>query len=175
MNEEWFRQMLIDAHNNQRNHLKRIISDLSDEQMNKEMSQEENLTSIARLLWHIGSAETYWFHKSNHSIGQRFDDSDLQVVLKKIDENTERIAEVINTCTIEQLRIVPPSPEGGPSVAWAILRTYMHGIYHTGQIAKMRRILGAADLPKEDVNTWGLAVDSVAALIHGFLHDSIKF
>ncbi|MHA1906388.1 MAG: DinB family protein [Candidatus Thorarchaeota archaeon] len=175
MNEEWFRQMLIDAHNNQRTHLKRIINDLSEKQMKKELSQGEDLTSIARLIWHIGSAETYWFHKSTNPIGQRYDDSDFQIVLKKIDENTERIAEVINTCSIEQLRIVPPSPEGGPSVAWAILRTYMHGIYHAGQIAKMRRILGAPDLPKEDIKSWNLAVDSIAALIHGFLHDSIQF
>ncbi len=175
MNEEWFRQMLIDAHNNQRTHLRRIIDGLSEDQMKKEMSKDEDFTNIARLLWHIGSAEIYWFYKSGHKIGQRFDDSDLEVVLKKIAENTERVAEVINTCSIEQLRITPPSPEGGPSVAWALLRTFMHGIYHTGQIAKMRRILGAPDLPVEDVNSWSLAVDSVAALIHGFLNDSIQF
>ncbi len=174
MNEEWFRKMLIEAHNNQRTHLKRIISDLTEDMMLKELSQDEDLKSIARILWHIGSAETYWFYKSNNPIGQRFDDSDIQIILKKIDENTERIAEVINTCSIEQLRIVPPSPEGGPSVAWAILRTYMHGIYHTGQIAKMRRILGASELPPEDVNSWNLAVDSVADLIHGLLYDSIQ-
>ncbi|MDF1538897.1 MAG: DinB family protein [Candidatus Thorarchaeota archaeon] len=175
MNEEWFRQMLIDAHNNQRTHMKRIIDGLSEDFMRKEISQGEDFTSIMKLVWHVASAETFWFHKGNHSIGNRIDDSDTQTVLKKIDENTDRIAEVISTCSVEQLRIVPPSPEGGPSVAWALLRTYMHGIYHTGQIAKIRRMIGAPELPFEGVSSWDLAVDSVANLIHGFLHDSIQF
>ncbi|MFW9918887.1 MAG: DinB family protein, partial [Candidatus Thorarchaeota archaeon] len=164
-----------EAHKNQRRHLKRILDGLSQEQIIKAVSPTENLSSIQKLVWHIGSAETYWFHKSMHSIGQRYDDGELTVVLKKLDENTERIAEVINTCGIEQLRIVPPSPEGGPSVAWALLRTFMHGIYHTGQIAKIRRMIGAPDLPKEEVDSWSQAVDSVSDLIHGLLHDAIQF
>jgi len=175
MNEEWFRQMLIEAHNNQRVHMKRIIDGLTVDILRKEVSEGEDFTSIIKLVWHVVSAETYWFHKGNHPIGPRIDDSDIQTVLKKIDDNTERIAEVINTCSIEQLRIVPPSPEGGPSVAWALLRTYMHGIYHAGQIAKIRRIIRTPELPPEDINSWSLAVDSVANLIHGFLHDSIQF
>ncbi len=175
MNEEWFRKMLIEAHNNQRQHLKRIIGGLEEEHLMQEISPDERLSNILVLLWHIGSAETYWFHKSGHPIGQRYDDSDLKVILKKLDENTDRIAEVISTCSMEQLRIVPPSPEGGPSVAWALLRTYMHGIYHTGQIAKIRRIIGAPELPEEEIDTWSQAVDSVADLIHGLLHDAIQF
>ncbi len=175
MNEEWFRQMLIDAHNNQRKHLDRIIHGLSEEHLAKIVSPNERLSSIKILLWHIGSAETYWFHRSKHSIGARYDDDNLVIILKKLKENTERIAEVINTCSIEQLRIVPPSPEGGPSVAWALLRTFMHGIYHTGQIAKIRRMIGAPELPDEEVDSWNLAVDSVADLIHGLLHDAIQF
>ncbi|MFW9909350.1 MAG: DinB family protein [Candidatus Thorarchaeota archaeon] len=175
MDEEWFRMMLIEAHNNQRRHLKRIINGLTSEQIMKVVSPGERLESILALLWHIGSAETYWFHKSAHSIGPRFEATDLDIALKKLDDNTERIAEVVNTCSIEQLRIIPPSPEGGPSVAWALLRTFMHGIYHTGQIAKIRRMIGAPELTEEDVDSWSLAIDSVANLIHGFLTDSIQF
>ncbi len=175
MNEEWFRQMLIEAHNNQRRHLKRITHGLSEEHLTELVAPGDDHPNIQSLLWHIGSAETYWFYKSTYSIGTRYDKDDLGLVLKKLGENTERIAEVVNTCSIEQLRIVPPSPEGGPSVAWAVLRTFMHGIYHTGQIAKMRRIIGAPELPPEDVDSWSLAVDSVADLIHGLLHDAIQF
>ena len=175
MDEEWFRKMLIEAHNNQRRHLNRIIEGLPTEYLTKVVSPNERLSSIQILLWHIGSAETYWFHKSGQSIGMRYDDSDLAIILKKLKENTDRIAEVVNTCSIEQLRIVPPSPEGGPSVAWALLRTFMHGIYHTGQIAKIRRMIGAPDLSEEDVDSWSLAVDSIADLVHGLLHDAIQF
>ena len=175
MNEEWFGQMLIEAHNNQRRHLKRILQGLSDDHIAEIVSPNEDHPNIQSLLWHIGSAETYWFYKSTHPIGPRYDKDDLAMVLRKLEENTERIAEVVNTCSIEQLRITPPSPEGGPSVAWALLRTFMHGIYHAGQIAKIRRIISAPDLPPEDVDSWELAVDSVADLIHGLLHDAIQF
>lgn len=175
MNEEWFRRMLIAAHNNQREHLSRILSGLTDEHLLKQITDEDRLNNILGLIWHIGSAETYWFHKSGHSIGPRFDASDVNVVLTKLSDNTERVAEVVNTCSIEQLRIVPPSPESGPTVAWVLLRTYMHGIYHTGQIAKVRRMIGAPELPEEQGDSWSTAVDSIGDLIHGLLHDAIQF
>lgn len=175
MDEEWFRRMLIAAHNNQREHLQRILSGLSEEHLLKQITDEERLGTILGIVWHIGSAETFWFHKSGHSIGPRFDASDVDVVLKKLSDNTERVAEVINTCSIEQLRIVPPSPESGPSVAWALIRTYMHGIYHTGQIAKIRRMIGAPDLPEVNDNIWSSAVDSVVDFVHGLLNDAIQF
>jgi uncharacterized damage-inducible protein DinB len=174
MNEEWFRRMLIDAHSNQRQHLKHILSGFSDETLTRVISTNDDYDTILGIVWHIASAETYWFFKSGHSIGPRFDRGDIAVVLKKLDENTERIVEVLNTCDLEQLRIVPPSPEGGPSIAWALLRTYMHGVYHTGQIAKIRRMIGAPELPSETGNSWSVAVDSVANIVHGLLDDELK-
>ncbi|MHA1929755.1 MAG: DinB family protein [Candidatus Thorarchaeota archaeon] len=175
MNEEWFRKMLIAAHNNQREHLNWILSGLTEEHLIKQVTDEERLGTILGILWHIGSAENFWFHKSGHSIGPRFDASDVEVVLKKLSENSERIAEVVNTCSMEQLRIVPPSPESGPSVAWALIRTHMHGIYHTGQISKIRRMMGASKLPEKRDDIWSTAIDSVSDLIHGLLHDAIEF
>ncbi len=175
MDEEWFRKMLIEAHDNQRQHLKWIIGGLSREELAKTVSPDEQFPSIQALLWHIAAAETYWFYKSGHSIGSRFEGDDLDTILKKLDENAERIPEVINTCSLEQLRIVPPSPEGGPSVSWASLRTFLHAIYHTAQIAKIRRMIGATPLPTEDNTLWSSAIDSVLNIVHGLLHDSIQF
>lgn len=166
--------MLIEAHDNQRQHLKRILSGLSDEILTRVISKNDDFDTILGLVWHIASAETYWFYKGGHSIGPRFERDDIAVVLKKLDENTERIVELLNTCALEQLRIVPPSPEGGPSIAWAVLRTYMHGVYHTGQIAKIRRMIGAPELPSEPANSWSVAVDSVATIVHGLLNDELK-
>lgn len=152
-----------------------MIAGLSNEHLKKTVSTHDDYPNIQSLLWHIGSAETYWFYKSKNPIGPKYDRDELEIILKKLDENTDRIAEVVSTCSIEQLRIVPPSPEGGPSVAWALLRTFMHGIYHTGQIAKIRRIIGAPDLPAQEVDSWDQAVDSVSDLVHGLLHDAIQF
>jgi uncharacterized damage-inducible protein DinB len=173
MNEEWFRRMLIEAHNNQRKHLQRMIHGLDEDLLLRPVSESERLATMRDLLWHLGSAEVYWFYKTGHAIGPRYDGSDTSVVLSRLTENSERIAEVINKCSQEQLRIVPPSPEGGPSVAWALLRTFMHGIYHAGQIAKIRRMIGAPEVPEEEVNSWSLAVDSVGVLVHGLLHDDL--
>ncbi|UCE09253.1 MAG: DinB family protein [Candidatus Thorarchaeota archaeon] len=173
MNEEWFRRMLIEAHNNQRTHLQRIIHGLDEETLRRLVSEGERYSTILDLIWHLGAAEVYWFYKAGHPIGPRYDDSETSVVLNRLSENSDRIAEVINTCSQEQLRIIPPSPEGGPSVAWALLRTFMHGIYHAGQIAKIRRVIGAPELPEEEVNSWALAVDSVGVLVHGLLHDDL--
>ena len=175
MDEEWYRKMLIEAHHNQRAHMKRILEGLTNEHFLKEVTNEERLQNILGVVWHIASAETYWFHKSGHSIGPEFDVDDSQFVSEKVSENSNRITEVVNTCSLEQLRIVPPSPESGPSVSWALLRTFMHGVYHTGQIAKIRRMIGAPDLSDEKLSSWSIAVDSMANLIHGLLHDAIKF
>ncbi|MHA1576627.1 MAG: DinB family protein [Candidatus Thorarchaeota archaeon] len=175
MDEEWYRKMLIEAHQNQRTHMKRIIEGLSNDLLMKEVTNEERLQNILGMVWHIASAETYWFHKSGHPIGQKFAADDIELVLMKLSENTERITEVVNTCSLEQLRIVPPSPESGPSVSWALLRTFMHGVYHTGQIAKIRRMIGAPELADENQSSWNLAVDSITNLIHGLLHDAIQF
>jgi uncharacterized damage-inducible protein DinB len=173
LNEEWFRRMLIEAHNNQRTHLERIIHGLDEETLLKQVSEGERFGTIKDILWHAGAAEVYWFYKTGHSIGPRYDGSETSVVLNRLRENSERIAEVINECSQEQLRIVPPSPEGGPSVAWVLLRTFMHGIYHAGQIAKIRRMIGAPELPEEETNSWSTAVDSVGVLVHGLLHDDL--
>jgi len=175
LDEEWYRKMLIEAHHNQRMHMERILEGLNDAHFLKEVTNEERLQNILGIFWHIASAETYWFHKSGHSIGPKFEAESIELVMTKLSDNTERIVEVVNTCSLEQLRIVPPSPESGPSVSWALLRTFMHGIYHTGQVAKIRRMIGAPELSEEKLSSWSLAVDSVVNLIHGLLHDAIQF
>ena len=63
MDEEWFRRMLIAAHNNQREHLQRILSGLTEEHLLKKITDEERLNNILGIIWHISSAETYWFHQ----------------------------------------------------------------------------------------------------------------
>ncbi|TFG12030.1 DinB family protein [Candidatus Thorarchaeota archaeon] len=169
MQEEWFRTMLAEAHRNQRNHLERMIAGLTDEHIMKKVIPNEEQSSIFVLLEHIASSETYWFYRSKHGIGSRPETSKPAEILEKLKENSEKILDVLQRCSKEQLRIIPPSPAEGPSVAWALLRTYMHGIYHSGQIAKFRYLAGAPPLPEEDIDNWARAVDSVAAIVDGFI------
>ena len=164
MDEKWKREELIRTHQNMRDHLYRIIDGLTQEILLKEISDEADYPHLLSIIWHIGGAETYWFHKANHDIGPKFSIETFEDIRINLEQNTEGIKRVIETCSSDQLRIVLPSEEGGPSVAWCLLRTYQHGLYHTGQISKIRHLIEAppvADTP----NTWSPAVDSIIDLL----------
>ncbi len=161
---------MIQAHENQRTHLHYVLKDLTNDEVVKVVTDEEYSKSIAGIVMHIGTAETYWFHKANNSIGPPVIANTFDVIMDRIKENTEKIKKLVRECPEEQLRIIPPR-DGGPSIAWAILRTSQHGIYHSGQIAKIRRMIGASDLPPHPEDLWGRAVDSTLEIIRILLDE----
>ncbi|MFW9808666.1 MAG: DinB family protein [Candidatus Thorarchaeota archaeon] len=164
----WLREKVIEAHRNQRAHLEYVLQDLTNDELIKQVTNEEYSRSIAGTVMHIGTAETYWFHKANHSIGPPVIADTFEVVMNRIKENTDKITKIIRECPEEQLRIIPPR-DGGPSFAWAVLRTAQHGTYHAGQIAKIRRMIGASDLPPDSENLWGKAVDSTLEIVKSLI------
>ncbi|MFW9788783.1 MAG: DinB family protein [Candidatus Thorarchaeota archaeon] len=164
----WFREKVIETHNNARAHLHFVLQDLTLDELIKEVTSEEYSRSIAGTVMHIGTAETYWFHKAKNPIGPPVIHDTWEEVTARMSENTEKITNIIRECDEEQLRIIPPR-DGGPSFAWAALRTSQHGIYHAGQIAKIRRIIGAKELPKDIEGKWGTAVDSLLEILKGFI------
>ena len=167
---DWFRDQAIQAHKNQRAHMFYVLDGLSNDELIKEVTAEEYSRSIAGIVMHIGTAETYWFHKANESIGPPTIADTFDEVKARIQENTEKIIEKVRTCPDEKMRIIPPR-EGGPSIAWAVLRTVQHGIYHSGQIAKIRRMIGAPDLPPDSEDLWGKAVDSLIGIVRILFED----
>lgn len=166
----WFREKVIQTHENQRAHLHYVLKDLNNDELIKVVTNEEYSRSIAGLVMHIGTAETYWFHKANNSIGLPVIADTFEEVISRINENTEKIIKFVRECPEEQLRIIPPK-DGGPSIAWAVLRTAQHGIYHAGQIAKIRRMIGASELPPDPENLWGKAVDSTLEIIRTLIDE----
>jgi len=159
------RDELIRAHLNMREHLYRIIDGLTQEILMKVVSDEPQYPHMLSLIWHIGGAETYWFHRANHDIAPRFTIERFEDVQTKLRENTEGIKRVIRGCDSKQLQIIHPREEGGPSVAWCLLRTYQHGLYHTAQISKMRHMIeGCPPLSGND-ETWNDAVDSISEIV----------
>ena len=166
----WFREKVIQAHENQRAHLYYVLKNLTNNDLIKIVTNEEYSRSIAGLVMHIGTAETYWFHKAGNTIGPPVIADTFDEVISRVRENTEKIIKIVNECPEEQLRIIPPK-EGGPSIAWAVLRTAQHGIYHTGQIAKIRRMIGASVLPPDPDNLWGDAVDSTLEIIRTLIEE----
>ncbi|MFW9768859.1 MAG: DinB family protein [Candidatus Thorarchaeota archaeon] len=167
MDDERKREVLIEAHLNQRAHMYRIIDGLTQELLLKEISDEENLAHTLALIWHMGGSETYWFHRAKHDIAPRFEIESFEDIRKKLEGNTEGIKRVIKECDSKQLEIIPPNEEGGPSVAWCLLRTYQHGLQHTSQISKIRHIIGAPPL-SSDEDTWSPATDSIIGILREF-------
>lgn len=167
----WFRESVIQAHENQRAHLRYVLDGLTNDELTKVVTNEEYSKSIAGVVMHIGTAETYWFHKANKSIGPPVIADTFEEVMTRIRENTERITKIVRECSDEQLSIISPK-DGGPSIAWAVLRTTQHGIYHAGQIAKIRRMIGAPELHPDSENLWGNAVDSILEIVRALIDKS---
>jgi uncharacterized damage-inducible protein DinB len=165
----WFRKKLIQAHENQRAHLYFVLNGLTNEELTKQVTNEEYSKSIAGIVMHIGTAETYWFHKSKNPIGPPVIADAFDEVMTRIRENTDKITKLLEECPDEQVQIISPK-DGGPTIAWATLRTAQHGTYHAGQIAKIRRMIGATDLSPDTENLWGHAVDSTIEIIRDLLN-----
>ncbi|MFX1482332.1 MAG: DinB family protein [Promethearchaeota archaeon] len=164
MSEQWKRDALFQAHQIQRKHMYRIIDGLDQEILLKEISTEENQPHMLSLIWHIGGAETYWFHRSGHDIAPRFTIESFEDIRKKLETNTEGIKRVLQECDATQLQIVPPSSDAGPSVVWCLLRTCQHSFAHTSQIAKIRHMIGAPPL-STDEDTWSPAADAIIEIL----------
>ena len=92
----WFREKLIQAHENQRAHLHYVLKGLTNDELIKILTEEEYSKSIAGLVMHIGTAETYWFHKANHSIGPPVIADTFDEVISRIHENTEKITKIVS-------------------------------------------------------------------------------
>jgi uncharacterized damage-inducible protein DinB len=163
--------MVIKAHENQRAHLRYVLEDLTNDELIKQVTDEEHSRSIAGIVMHIGTAETYWFHKASNPIGPPVIADTFEEVLSRISANTEKITKIVRECPEDQLRVIPPK-EGGPSISWAVLRTAQHGIYHAGQIAKIRRMINAKELHPDPDKLWGRAVDSIIEIVRAFINES---
>jgi len=165
MTERLMRDELIQAHLNMRELLYRIIDGLTQEILMKEISDEPQYPHMLSLIWHIGGAETYWFHRANHDIAPRFTIESFEDIQTKLRENTEGIKRVIRDCDPKQIQIIHPREEGGPSVAWCLLRTFQHGLYHSAQISKMRHMIEGCPPLSQNDEIWSNAVDSVIEIV----------
>ncbi|TFF94264.1 DinB family protein [Candidatus Thorarchaeota archaeon] len=173
MTHDWFRERLTDAHKKQRTHLYRIIQDLSTDLVEKKVSDEERLPDMLSVLRHIGNSETYWFHKNGNDLLPPLRTGGLDEVVDHLERVTAAMIEMIRGCSEEELRVVPPTDERGPSISWCVLRTVQHGIYHAGQLAKMRHMIGAPPLEVDDA-PWNAAVDAPTQIIGALLDESWK-
>ena len=172
MDDQWFRNALVEAHKHQREHLYWLIEGIDEEHMLRNVTDEEFTSSIIKILQHIGNAETYWFHKNGNEIGPPIKDLDSKIVLERLKENTKKIENKVMNCDPAELKIQTGMNKQTPSIAWCVLRTYQHGLYHAGQIAKLRRIEGAEELAYHRDELWSLSVDSVIEIINRFANES---
>ncbi len=170
---DWFRERLIDAHKRQRAHLYRVIQDLFSDLVERQVADEERFPDMLSILRHIGNSETYWFHKNGNDLLPPLRSGGFDAVADHLKEVSDAMIKMIRSCSEEELRVVPPTTERGPSISWCVLRTIQHGIYHAGQIAKMRHMMGAPSLEVDDA-PWNAAVDAPTEIIGDLLDESWK-
>ncbi len=170
MSENTIRADLMLIHDSQRAFLQRVLTGLTPEMLLRAVSPHSESPSILSVVRHIVNAETYWFHKAGHDILPPIKSDDVQAVFTQLDAVSQRIRETISACSVQQLRVVFPSTKTAPSIAFAVLRTGQHGVYHAGQIAKMRHMIGAPILSPDD-SAWQAAVDSIIRLIQDLMEE----
>jgi uncharacterized damage-inducible protein DinB len=139
----------------------------------RKVSDEERSPDILSVLRHIGNSETYWFHKNGNDLLPPIRTGGFEEVVDHLERVTEAMVEMIRSCPDEELRVVSPREERGPSISWCVLRTVQHGIYHAGQIAKMRHMMSAQSLEVDDAS-WSAAVDAPTRIIGDLLDESWK-
>lgn len=154
-------EKLLLAHEYSRDHLLRLVENLTDEMWNT--TPNGGRWSIQRAAVHITNSELFWIARAagedtkNQPYLQRnatIDDFKTQEI-KVAEIFAEKVREEVKSGNLWKR----PS-EGQNSYHWALARILQHAIYHTGMISVLRQQVGAPAL-SDDEETWGPMVDSV--------------
>ncbi len=140
-------------------HLERMLENLTDEHMQALLQGTKE--SISRVFQHMINAECYWLEqvKEPHpGMVKRPDPAAVRSVLGELEK-----------AYLDMLRRRGGETQPNPTPLWITLRVTQHGIYHSAQIALIRRLLGVPAVPLGETapQTWEEAVDEVAALALG--------
>lgn len=140
-------------------HLERMLENLTDENLQAQLPGTKE--SLSRVFQHIINAECYWLEQVKESHPD---------MVKRPDPTTvRRVFGELEKCYLDMLGRRGHERKSNPTPVWIALRVTQHGIYHSGQIALIRRLLGVPAVPLGETapQTWEEAVDEVAALALG--------
>lgn len=140
-------------------HLERMLDNLTDENMQALLPDTRE--SISRVFQHIINAECYWLEQVKEPHPE---------MVKRPDPSTARsVLGELEKAYLDMLERRGHETQPVPTPLWITLRVTQHGIYHSAQVALVRRLLGVPAVPLGETapQTWEEAVDEVAALALG--------
>lgn len=140
-------------------HLERMLSNLADENLQIQLPGTKEC--LSRVFQHIINAECYWLEQVKEPHPEMVKRPDPAAVRSALAD--------LEICYLEMLERRGQEREPKPTPIWITLRVTQHGIYHSAQIALIRRLLGVPAVPLGETAppTWEEAVDELSALALG--------
>jgi uncharacterized damage-inducible protein DinB len=137
-------------------HIERMLEGLDDDQLQTQLQGTKE--SVSRTLQHIVNAECYWLEQVAEARPEFVRRPNLAVTRTMLSDLEVRFMQLLDRRGLDQ--------STDPTPAWITLRVAQHGVYHSGQIALIRRLIGVPSVePGETAPlTWESAVDAVADL-----------
>jgi uncharacterized damage-inducible protein DinB len=143
-----------------------MLEGLSDDHLQTRLQGTKE--SISRVLQHILNAESYWLDQVKESHPEMVKRPDLAT--------TRSVLGVLENAYLDVLARRGHESRPDPTPLWITLRVAQHGLYHSAQIALIRRLLGVPAVPIGDAAplTWEATVDEVTALALGLPEEEAK-
>jgi uncharacterized damage-inducible protein DinB len=134
-----------------------MLEGLDDDHLQTQLQGTKE--SISRVLQHIINAESYWLEQVEEPRPEFVRRPDLATTRSSLAELEKLYVDLLSRRGLDQTT--------DPTPAWITLRVTQHGIYHCGQIALIRRLIGVPSVPEGETAplTWESAVDAVSALV----------
>ncbi len=147
---------LLRAYRRTHLHLERMLDGLDDDHLQTRLQGTKE--SISRVLQHIINAELYWLEQVREPRPEFIKRPNL--------DSTRSMLKALEKLYTDLLQRRGHETETNPTPGWITLRVAQHGIYHSAQIALLRRLLGIPAVPVGETAppTWESAVDAVAEL-----------
>jgi uncharacterized damage-inducible protein DinB len=137
-------------------HAERMIEGLEDDHLQIQLQGTKE--SIGRVLQHIINAESYWLEQVQEPRPEFVKRPSLATARSSMADLEKRYMDLLNRRGLDK--------STDPTPAWIALRVSQHGIYHCGQIALIRRLIGVPSVEVGETAplTWESAVDAVSDL-----------
>jgi uncharacterized damage-inducible protein DinB len=137
-------------------HLERILEGVDDDHLQTQLQGTKE--SISRVLQHIINAESYWLEQVQEARPEFVKRPNLDTTHSMLSELEKRFMDLLDRRGLD--------PSTDPTPAWITIRVAQHGIYHSGQIALIRRLMGVptVEVDQSAPLTWEAAVDAVSDL-----------
>ena len=140
-------------------HVERMLEGLDDSLIRKELWASGE--SISRTLQHVLNAESHWLEQVGAPRPNFVKLPELERARDVLRDLEGRYIDLLDRRGRER------GPH--PTPLWITLRVTQHGMYHSAQIALMRRLLGQPTVAAgaSPPLTWEAAVDEITALAMG--------